>query len=254
MVDLLRKLPGFDAKHGRFLMQNEWKGVTPAWPQRLLHIPTMTSHVRQAQNTYNGTIEPEYRILSYTWGRFVTAPGSPALKIHGITWDIPPIKPDHFPVSDFQAVARLIGGFVDWIWIDIACIDQKDDVMKASEIGRQTFIFRNAQVAFVWLNASEPSVPEDAITFILDPANIPYETPSSEAWRSEHWARLQITNFSRGIRDNEVPGLAPDGDQERLFRQKEDALLTRLRRLQLALDHHLESRVTPPYGRCKRVF
>lgn len=40
------------------------------WPRRLLHVPTMTSHQRYREDTYNGEKAPSYNVLSYTWGRF----------------------------------------------------------------------------------------------------------------------------------------------------------------------------------------
>jgi hypothetical protein len=40
------------------------------WPQRLLHIPTMTSYEKESGDIYCQTQRPDYNILSYTWGRW----------------------------------------------------------------------------------------------------------------------------------------------------------------------------------------
>lgn len=133
----------------------------------------MTSYAWQPGNTYGHATEPQYAALSYTWGRFrlkqptryqklVVTP----LRVHGIDWDIPRIDPRHFTTKEFkrciQSCIRLSQGRIqnetqdaslEWVWVDVACIDQRDSSPeKASEVGRQAAIFKNAASAFVWIN------------------------------------------------------------------------------------------------------
>ena len=83
---------------------------TCAWPRRLVHIPTMTSHRWAPGNKYGPHVDPKYAIISYTWGRW-------RLKRHemthiqpwpvvGVTWDIPRVDPAHFTVSDLGNTIR----------------------------------------------------------------------------------------------------------------------------------------------------
>jgi hypothetical protein len=133
-----------------------WMGLEPCWPRRLLHIATMTSFVRDDGNAYGGHKEPKYNILSYTWGRF-TNPTGRAIQINGVEWSIPAIDESHFTVEEFEAVIRQVGRDVDFVWVDIACIHQEDETVKAEDVGNQAGIFRNAHKAFIWLNRLECS-------------------------------------------------------------------------------------------------
>ncbi|KAK8051738.1 hypothetical protein PG993_003123 [Apiospora rasikravindrae] len=123
------------------------------WPQRLLKVDCMTSFTRQDGNIYGTEKEPRYNILTYTWGRFQSSQPDDSIVVHGIEWDIPPILPSHFSVSDFQNVLTEVGVVQGsgWVWVDVACIDQRDgSEMKKIEIGRQAAIFENADCVFVW--------------------------------------------------------------------------------------------------------
>ena len=132
-------------------------GVPREWPCRLLHIPTMTSRERAAGNTYGPDKEPKYAILSYTWGRF-EIPEGPRLAVDGIDWKIPAVNEAHFTVEDLQQVLRQIRLDHEYVWIDVACIDQRREKVKMKEIGRQASIFKLAGQAYVWLNRFEPAV------------------------------------------------------------------------------------------------
>ena len=140
-----------------------------SWPQRLLHVPTMTSHEWTSGNIYGDHVAPRYNAISYTWGRFdlLYAPDgcnktvlrrTTSIKIEGTTWaaNIPRIDPQHFRVVDFQnVIARSLDlcepNDVEFVWLDIACIDQRNGPQKAAEIGRQADIFKGAQNVFIWL-------------------------------------------------------------------------------------------------------
>lgn len=124
------------------------------WPSRLLHVPTMTSMVLEMANghaLYGGQADPAYNILTYTWGRWARPVGS-AIEVKGVSWKIPPVDPAHFSVDDFLQVIRRISEDTEFIWIDIACIDQENEMLKLDEIGRQAAIFDKAERTFIWLN------------------------------------------------------------------------------------------------------
>lgn len=113
------------------------------------------------------------------------------LKIKGVDWPIPRINPDtHFSVVEFQrAIWETIKEpdrhytFNDWrwetmrnqtwknkawmgvlawlekharvyefLWLDIACIDQRRNATTMREIGRQARIFRHAKHTYAWLS------------------------------------------------------------------------------------------------------
>ncbi len=128
-----------------------WMGLQAAWPRRLLHVVTLTSVVRNDGNVFAGVKEPRYDILSYTWGRFTCSKGR-AIDVRGIEWKIPAIDESHFTVEEFEAVIRQVGRDVEFIWVDIACIHQEDEALKAEDVGNQAGIFKNAHKAFIWLN------------------------------------------------------------------------------------------------------
>jgi hypothetical protein len=142
------------------------------WPRRLLYIPNLTSYEWQPGNIYGGVQSPVYNALTYTWGRWkLKDEGSPeqpeitALPIRGTDWAIPRIDPGHFTSRDFATVISSVATFnpyggppkrgnttVDFIWLDIACIDQRASELRSSaEIGRQAVIFQNANVVYAWL-------------------------------------------------------------------------------------------------------
>lgn len=142
------------------------------WPRRLLHVPTMTSYEWQPGNVYGPATSPLYNAISYTWGRWrVTADAddeSPAddvvtpLVVHGIPWDVPRVRPHHFTSEQLLHAIRRSTGLgihpspVDFLWIDIACIDQRGDEPKsAAEVGRQALIFEGARHVYAWLSVSD---------------------------------------------------------------------------------------------------
>ncbi len=140
------------------------------WPRRLLHVPTMTSHRWQPDNSYNGVKSPEYSIISYTWGRWrIRDPQSTvqALEVRGVPWDIPKVDPKHFSAEQFKQTLQIIVdtsemGYISsetspFVWLDIACIPQwRNSSVANSEVGRQARIFRGARTAYVWLTTADP--------------------------------------------------------------------------------------------------
>lgn len=134
---------------------SQYADLEYCWPQRLLHIESLTSYAKGDDNTYGGVKEPAYNVLSYTWGRFQdpNADMSKAIPIKGVSWPIPVIREDHFTAETFKKVLNQMRGFgVDFVWVDIACIDQQNEAVKMEEVGRQAGIFKNAQSAYIWLS------------------------------------------------------------------------------------------------------
>ncbi|KAF7525335.1 hypothetical protein G7054_g11122 [Neopestalotiopsis clavispora] len=138
------------------------------WPRRLLHVPTLTSFEWQPGNQYGNAKNPSYNAVTYTWGRWrlpdhpvKTMPEVEAIPVLGVPWDIPRVDPNIFTNTQLLQViqqARLqpwhSSPEVDYIWIDIACIDQRENEARAvSEIDRQVAIFSRALRVFAWTSS-----------------------------------------------------------------------------------------------------
>jgi hypothetical protein len=150
------------------------------WPQRLLHVPSMTSFEWEPGNRYGVHIAPLYNALSYTWGRYDIDNAFSEKKVNkrvlrqtkalpirfegrpreatevGWAKEVPRIDPEHFTVSEFGNVIRQVcesdeSAKVEFLWVDVACIDQRDGPQKDAEIGRQAVLFRGAKAVFIWL-------------------------------------------------------------------------------------------------------
>jgi hypothetical protein len=118
------------------------------WPRRLLYVLEMRSYERDGDNTYGGVREPAYNIISYTWGRWeLPTRTEQSISIQGIDWETPAVSPHIFTVAEFQSVLQHVGNDVDWVWVDIACIDQKNVTVRDEEVGRQAGIFNKANEA-----------------------------------------------------------------------------------------------------------
>lgn len=161
-----------------------WTGLPREWPDRLLHVPTMTSYqceiVQGRGAKYGEYWGPRFYALSYTWGRWELQDHERtevlALPVKNIPWAVPRIDPDRFTATQFEQVLRNITtnivrnhGCTSWttpefVWLDVACIDQRpNSPLKAQEIGRQAVIFRGAEKVFVWLHGLEPAVLSQAL-------------------------------------------------------------------------------------------
>lgn len=98
----------------------------------------MTSYERtDDQDTYwyGDFKQPRYNILTYTWGRWEVS-YAPSLRVEGLTWKIPSISPDHFTVEQFEQVMKRMCQTADFVWIDVACIDQENQQVKADQIDK----------------------------------------------------------------------------------------------------------------------
>ena len=181
-------LSGYDHKFENVSNENDYMLDTPGfvhsefgvWPQRLLHVGSMTSFEWRPGNIYGGFIEPKYNAISYTWGRYdIDSPyiekkptksvkrNARAIKIHGTAWSIPRVHPEQFDTSDFQGLIERspeLGMKCDtkFLWLDVACIDQRNGPQNF-EIGRQAKIFRGAQKVFIWLTRLEENPLEEIL-------------------------------------------------------------------------------------------
>lgn len=188
-------------------MEGEGVAIQPAiwktpklWPRRLLDTSTMTSVECQGGHIYNGVQEPSYSILSYTWGRFPGVQGCPALAVKGLNWDIPIIDEAlAFSVTEFAEVIRQLSRNGNrFLWLDVACIDQKNYAAKMEEIGRQAGIFANADRAYVWLW----SLTADKLLKAVDPV-LKYGFNFGEAlldWNPDDLPSM-ATALSQGVND-----------------------------------------------------
>jgi hypothetical protein len=189
------------------------------WPRRLLHVAgnTLTSVEREGDYTYLGIDKPGYNILSYTWGRFTNDSG-PSLHIENVDWDIPSIEPEVFTVEEFRQVINTVSKGMEFIWIDIACIDQKNYKMKMEEIGRQAGIFLNAKQPFIWLHGSSISPLQDYFGQLDDMAlqltdnRLTFDTATDESEETTLSVPNCITD-AKWIEDAKATMLAILGDK-----------------------------------------
>ncbi|KAJ4414714.1 hypothetical protein N0V82_007766 [Gnomoniopsis sp. IMI 355080] len=163
-----------------------WTGLPRDWPDRLLHVPSMTSYKCEITEgpdggaRYGEWLQPRYYALSYTWGRWELgeheSPEVEALPVKNIPWAVPRINPARFTATQFEQVLQNITANTvripeatswatpEFVWLDVACIDQRPgSPLKAQEIGRQAVIFRGAEAVFVWLHGIEPTVLYEAL-------------------------------------------------------------------------------------------
>ena len=151
---------------------NDGEDTIGDWPQRLLHVPTMTSYEWEAGHSYGVHMKPKYNAISYTWGRYqltsaLEKPYIKPLKVNGVSWEIPRIDDSHFTVDKFEELIRrsveprsyhghnaaFTHSRIEFVWLDVACINQTAvHPQKATEIGRQARIFKKAKQVIVWLN------------------------------------------------------------------------------------------------------
>lgn len=173
----------------------------------------MTSVKRQDGNYYGSDKEPAYNILSYTWGRFQTSRGDPA---YGVPWPVPGIDGKHFSRTGFhKAVSTVVfdegavGPYavsptISYVWVDVACINQEDDVSKAIEIGNQAAIFRNASSAHVWLSRLdeiEIRTCNDFLAHSLTMLTTLSEDEGSESVLHESWAEQYVHHLQTLLGD-----------------------------------------------------
>jgi hypothetical protein len=155
---------GDDLRHSTRVFR--WQNVIGSWPRRLVHVPTRTSRERLEGNFYGHDKEPKYGIITYTWGRY---PGSrePHIDIKNVPWEIPTVSSDHFTADQFEQIIKRVGEKVNYVWVDIACIDQENEAAKMDEIRNQIAIFAKAERVYVWLSRSVTATLVDILNNIF---------------------------------------------------------------------------------------
>ncbi|KAF2122732.1 hypothetical protein BDV96DRAFT_561285 [Lophiotrema nucula] len=188
------------------------------WPRRLLHVKTLTSYEWQPGNFYGGYKEPAYNAISYTWGRYRLkegiAPDVESLPLIGTDWldQLPRIDPEHFTSAQLRDVIKvastlsmradsfgsLVTHQVEFIWLDIACIDQREGEPRSfAEIGRQALIFRGANTTLVWLNKTINS----KVEHIWRSRDWWFQEPSEHTDETSQDAVASMNNFVSILKD-----------------------------------------------------
>ncbi|KAL2813768.1 hypothetical protein BDW59DRAFT_167404 [Aspergillus cavernicola] len=67
-----------------------------------------------------------------------------------------------------QTVLDQVAKDTDYLWIDIACIDQDDQGIKMDEVGRQVGIFAGARLMYVWLSHLNPGLLYTNLNDLID--------------------------------------------------------------------------------------
>lgn len=210
------------------------------WPRRLLHVPSMTSHKWEPGNRYGDSTEPAYVAMSYTWGRYMLSddelPHVKPLSIRGVDWPIPRVNPvTHFSVLEFQSIIneamrppdrffhftdyrwrqrtwnrRLVNTFYkflenhrwayEFLWLDIACIDQRWTRTTMLEIGRQARIFRYAKQSYAWLSRTPTATLRPALynlrAAVYGLQKEPWTVEGSQGFHSRPWLRMAIDSLT----------------------------------------------------------
>ncbi len=194
--DGLLERPGLGSKSSQVPAPDLEELIGP-WPRRLLHIQSMRSYAWQPGNIYGGVKEPKYNAISYTWGRWALKenekPDVTALQVYGTPWNIPRVNPQHFTMSDFHNILKntaktlevvidkrktvtIESQSVDFIWVDVACIDQRFNRESMLEIGRQAEIFRNALRVYIWLSRTSSDQLDDFSCEVRDLSETAFRT------------------------------------------------------------------------------
>jgi hypothetical protein len=132
----------------------------------------------------------------------------------GVRWPIPRIKPDHFTVDGLVSTIRIaaVGNAagdvppVDFIWLDVACIDQTPNSKEnASEVGRQAKIFTGAINVFAWFtsfrSASDFTAWYDQSTVTYFATETPAFRPFHKAEPKEDLVENMLNNISRLLQE-----------------------------------------------------
>ena len=112
---------------------------------RLLKVEKIHPKVEFTLESFPVNDAPHYEALSYAWG---TLPASEECICNG----------DKFYVSltlyrAFQCIRR--DGGPGWLWIDAICINQKDEIEKASQVTQMGDVYTYADQVVVWLGEAE---------------------------------------------------------------------------------------------------
>ncbi|QDS71797.1 hypothetical protein FKW77_009438 [Venturia effusa] len=95
-----------------------------------------------------------YIAVSWSWGRFQEREGRTTRQSSGTSWRVPIINEGggkHDLVHDLKACLKNIKTH-RYFWVDVLCINQKDELEKKREIAKQATIFGNAAgvISYLW--------------------------------------------------------------------------------------------------------
>lgn len=123
---------------------------------------------------YGNSENPKYNIISYTWGRWEDPDHGEAIQVTGpdrspLEWRVPKVNPERaFGAEDFKCVLRKAANGLDYVWLDVACINQNPRAPEyVAEIGRQAAIFSRAQEGYIWLHQTTGSQLRDSLRLMV---------------------------------------------------------------------------------------
>ncbi|KAJ1543951.1 hypothetical protein HK096_007962 [Nowakowskiella sp. JEL0078] len=118
---------------------------TKHWlPFRLVHVATQHVHMSLNLCTSCRAVASQYQAISHSWGQIVTLESK-------LPWPI--LIHDAKKLMDIcHAVTK---HNVEWIWMDILCIDQNSPSDKCSQVGDMGHVYSSASAAGIWLTTSE---------------------------------------------------------------------------------------------------
>ncbi|KAI9661465.1 MAG: hypothetical protein M1831_002987 [Alyxoria varia] len=104
------------------------------------------------------TDRPRYIAVSHTWGRWRNKAKS-SLQVEGVPWLLP--QNDLWQVSEIPTEMQKVPGDFSFVWFDLLCIPQGQDLsdelvnIKRQEIAKQAAIFANAERTAAWFGDTE---------------------------------------------------------------------------------------------------
>ncbi|KAJ1550702.1 hypothetical protein HK096_005509, partial [Nowakowskiella sp. JEL0078] len=118
---------------------------TEQWlPFRLVHVATQHVHISRNLCTSCRAVASQYQAISHSWGQIVTLESK-------LPWPI--LIHDANKLMDIcHAVTK---HNVEWIWMDILCIDQNSPSDKCSQVRDMGHVYSSASAAGIWLTSSE---------------------------------------------------------------------------------------------------
>lgn len=125
---------------------------------------------RQSAKVFEWTLGdklPEYTIISYTWGRWAcddTGTKLPMVQHPGVPWSLP--TNTKFTLEELLAFLKTEVA-TEYVWLDILCVPQDNELDRLAEIEKQAGIFMNAKVALAWLWTIPNALPLTNIAAVL---------------------------------------------------------------------------------------
>jgi hypothetical protein len=166
----------------------------PADHIRLLYVPPQLNSPRTLScklKIFSLHERPQYEALSYAWG---TEQPFEHIVCNGAKLPVTP----HL-LEGLRSISKAI--FVQWLWIDAICINQSDDIEKASQVMQMWQIYSAASRVVVWMG----------------PSDVTAKFMSSIRAVSEDFEKATIDNLSRVEMERVLSALALRNDIAKLF-------------------------------------